>query len=67
MRKKSVVKKDIRDIKEEVTDSLIERINNFLSEKTTFCLEKGLSPDQASFVLTKAIQNIFYMLPIKAP
>ena len=53
------------DIKKHVTESFEERTKNTINEKIKFCTDKGLSLDKTKHIITKAIQNLSSLVPLK--
>ena len=56
--------KTFEQVKKEVMNSFWERIKNTIDEKRKYCLENGLSLDVANFIITKAIQNLYSLVPL---
>ncbi|KKT21110.1 MAG: hypothetical protein UW04_C0011G0019 [Parcubacteria group bacterium GW2011_GWB1_43_8] len=57
--------KSFEEVKKEVMDSFLERIKNTVSEKREYCLRNGLSIDTTNFIITKSIQNLSSILPLR--
>lgn len=57
---------DKQKITDDVQESFIERMNNTISEKLSFCRKKGLSEDEANNTITQVVKNLpNHLLPIK--
>lgn len=57
--------KEFEQIKQGVIGSFLERTENTINEKREYCLKNGLSLDQANYIITKAIQKLSSLVPLK--